>query len=172
MRRFLAAPMLLALSFGPAGLFALAQTAPAQTAPAQTVPAPALATPLTHAGLQDATFVVLPPVIQGGNALVSGDQRSAILSAMSRDSAGAISRRYPGARFAADANLPGAVRVTPLLVAPGALLPWANFAAQLTLQSPGQPDLTLQQQFNVWTIYTHRAEAANFMFDQLARQLP
>ena len=56
--------------------------------------------------------------------------------------------------------------------APGALVPWANIGARWVFQAQGAPDLVLQQNFSLWTVYLHRAEAANFVFDQLAQRLP
>lgn len=128
--------------------------------------------PLNRERLQTATYVILPPVIQGNASLIGGSDMKEVLGAMSRDSQGALQRRYPGAHFTTDANVPNVVRVTPQMQAPSALVPWANVGARWVLQSQGSPDLVLQQDFSLWTVYLHRAEAANFVFDQLAQRLP
>ncbi len=114
----------------------------------------------------------MPPVIQGNASLLGGSDMAAVMAAMSRDSAGALKRHYPGARFSADATTPGVIRVIPQMLAPSALVPWANIGARWTFQSQDAPDLVLQQEFSLWTVYLHRAEAANFVFDQLAQRLP
>jgi len=153
-----------------------AQPAPVTPAPAQQAPAEAASSvasgPLSRERLQTATYVILPPVVQGNASLIGGSDMQAVLGAMSRDSRGALHRRYPGAHFTTDANMPGVVRVTPQMQAPGALVPWANIGARWVFQAQGAPDLVLQQNFSLWTVYLHRAEAANFVFDQLAQRLP
>lgn len=161
-----------------------AQPAPIQPAPMQPAPAPPTPTPpakaassvasgpLSRERLQTATYIILPPVVQGNASLIGGSDMQAVLGAMSRDSQGALHRRYPSARFTTDANLPGVVRVTPQMQAPGALVPWANIGARWVFQAQGTPDLVLQQNFSLWTVYLHRADAANFVFDQLAQRLP
>ncbi|WP_164473360.1 hypothetical protein [Deinococcus psychrotolerans] len=165
---------------------ALAQTAPdpaappapaAATAPAPTPPAPAAAPvmaagPLNREKLQNATYVILPPVIQGNASLIGGSDLKEVLGAMSRDSQGALKRHYPGASFTTDVNAPNVIRVSPQMQAPGALVPWANIGARWVIQAQGAPDLVLQQDFSLWSVYTHRADAANFVFDQLAQRLP
>lgn len=146
-------------------------TPPAAAPPV--TPAPIIAAgPLNRERLQNATYVILPPVIQGNASLIGGNDLKEVLGAMSRDSQGALKRRYPGARFTADANTPGVIRVSPQMQAPSALVPWASIGARWILQSPGAPDLVLQQDFSLWSVYTHRADAANFVFDQLAQRLP
>ncbi len=153
-----------------AALPATQPTPSAQPSPsAQPTPA---AGPLGRDRLQSATFVILTPVIQGNFSLVGGSDQAAIVAAMMRDSAGALKRHYPNAKFASDPALPGAVRVTPQMLAPSALVPWANIGARWIIQAQGAPDLILQQNFSLWTVYLHRAEAANFVFDQLAQRLP
>ncbi|AWN23911.1 hypothetical protein DKM44_12280 [Deinococcus irradiatisoli] len=134
-------------------------------------PAPS-AGPLNRERLQNATFVIMPPVVIGNASLLGGSDMAAVLGAMSRDSAGALKRHYPGAHFASDPAAPGVIRVTPQMLAPSALVPWATIGARWVFQAPGMPDLVLQQQFGLLTVYLHRAEAANFVFDQLAQQLP
>ncbi|GAA3999663.1 hypothetical protein GCM10022631_08220 [Deinococcus rubellus] len=158
-----------------------AQPAPVQPSPASPVPTPAppagAATspssgPLSRERLQAATYVILPPVVQGNASLIGSSDMQSVLGAMARDSQGAIHRRYPGAHFTDDANAPGVIRVTPQMLAPSALVPWANIGASWVFQAQGAPDLVLQQNFSLWTVYLHRAEAANFVFDQLAQRLP
>ena len=153
----------------PAPLSAAALPAAQPSPSAQPTPA---AGPLGRDRLQGATFVILTPVIQGNFSLVGGSDQAAIVAAMMRDSAGALKRHYPNAKFASDPALPGAVRVTPQMLAPSALVPWANIGARWIIQAQGAPDLVLQQNFSLWTVYLHRAEAANFVFDQLAQRLP
>ncbi len=157
------------------------QTAPVPVTPPAAQPAPAqpaeaassvASGPLSRERLQTATYVILPPVVQGNASLIGGSDMQAVLGAMSRDSQGALHRRYPGAHFTTDANMPGVVRVTPQMQAPSALVPWANIGARWVFQAQGAPDLVLQQNFSLWTVYLHRAEAANFVFDQLAQRLP
>lgn len=128
---------------------------------------------LNRERLQSATYVILPPVVQGNTNLVSGDQLKEVLAAMSRDSAGALKRRYPNAQFTEDMNAPNVIRVTPLMVAPSALVPWATLRSQLTLQDSvtGQ-QLVSKGSYGLLTVYNHRADAANFVFDQLTQQLP
>ena len=153
----------------------LPQSAPppaSLAAPAAVTQPTPLTGPLGRDRLQGATFVILTPVIQGNFSLVGGSDQAAIVAAMMRDSAGALKRHYPNAKFASDPALPGAVRVTPQMLAPSALVPWATIGARWVIQAQGAPDLVLHQNFSLWTVYLHRAEAANFVFDQLAQRLP
>lgn len=119
-----------------------------------------------------ATYVIVNPQVNGNRTLVSGGDYQTVLRAMSTDSAGAIKRRYPGATIATDANTPGAIKVTPVLNAPGALLPWAKFSAALSLKLPSGQVINVRQNFGVLEVYQHRYNAANYIFDQLAGQLP
>ncbi|WP_161881607.1 hypothetical protein [Deinococcus alpinitundrae] len=163
----------------PAQVTPTAPPAPVQPAPVQPTSAPpveatstAASGPLSRERLQTATYIILPPVVQGNASLIGGSDMQSVLGAMSRDSQGALHRRYPGAHFTTDASMPGVVRVTPQMQAPSALVPWANIGARWVFQAQGAPDLVLQQNFSLWTVYLHRAEAANFVFDQLAQRLP
>lgn len=144
---------------------------PAQTQPAQ--PQPTQAAPLNRDRLQGATYVIMPPQVLGNTNLVNGDQLKEIIGAMSRDSAGALKRRYTGAQFGQDANAAGVIRVTPVMVAPNALVPWATIQGQLILQdsTTGQ-QLVSKGSYGLLAVYNHRADAANFVFDQLVQQLP
>jgi hypothetical protein len=122
--------------------------------------------------LQAAVYVVLPGVIQGNANLISKDQQVAMVAAIAHDSVNALKRRYPGAQIVSDANTPGAIKLIPVLVAPGALVPWASVGAQWTLKVPGQPDLTVKQNFNLFEAYSHKNETFNYMYDKVAGQLP
>ncbi|GHF97930.1 hypothetical protein GCM10017783_07290 [Deinococcus piscis] len=119
-----------------------------------------------------ATYVILSPQISGNRSLVSAGDYQTVVKALATDSAGAIKRRYPKATIATDPATPGAIRVTPSLTAPGALLPWAKFSAGLSLKLPSGQVVNVQQNFGVLEVYNHRANAANYIFDQLAKQLP
>lgn len=181
MKRRLTAPLtaLMTATFVLTWAVAAAPTppAPATTAPAPVaVPAPAPEViangPLTRQRLQNGLYAVLPPVIQGNPNLVSGSDMASIVASMVRDSQGAIKRHYPAANFTSDTNAAGVIRVTPQMVTPSALVPWANIGAAWVIQSAGNPDLVLKQDFSLWAVYLHRADAANFVFDQLAQRLP
>lgn len=162
-RLFLTA-LALSLPLGPAALAAAPQ--------AQSAAASARAS-WTAERLSRATFVVLAPEIQGNKNLVTGDQLSTVLTAMKNDSAAAIKRRYPGATIATDPNMPGAIRVTPVLYAPSALVPWATMSGQWRMDFPeGGRVLLNGDRLNVLTVYGHGGDAANFVFDGVARKLP
>lgn len=140
---------------------------------AQPAPQPQPAQPLNRDRLQGATYVIMPPVVQGNTGLVNADQLKEIIGAMSRDSANALKRRYAAAQFTQDVNAPNVIRVTPIMVAPNALVPWATLQGQLILQdsATGQ-QLVSKGSYGLLTVYNHRADAANFVFDQLTQQLP
>lgn len=121
--------------------------------------------------LSTATYVILPPQIQGPSLLDGGEQAS-VLTAMRRDAGRALKRRYPGATISTDAASPQAIRVTPLLQTPRALLPWLKLTARLDFALPGGERVSVGQDFTLWSVYQHQAEAANFVYDQLARRLP
>ena len=169
--RFL--PTVLALSLPAAALAqnsasqsSASQNAAVQTA--QTRPASGL---WTRAGLQDATYVVLAPSLEGNPAALSADQQKSVLSAMQRDLQGAMRRRYPGAKFVTDAGTPGVISLRPVLVVPASLLPWNHFQARVELsQSAGRAVIT--DNFGVLEVYNHQSDAANYLFDQLVKKLP
>ncbi|WP_102125011.1 hypothetical protein [Deinococcus planocerae] len=140
---------------------ALAGTAPAQPGPAWNA-----------ARLSTATYVILDPRIEGNPNVLNPEQRAGILGAMRRDTGGAIKRRYPGATVAADPATPGAVRVTPVLVAPGALVPWAKLSARLDFDLPGGERVSLNDSFGLLVLWQYQAEAANYVYGELVKRLP
>lgn len=144
---------------------ALAQTE-AQT------PQPTLSANWNSARLSSATYVILDPQMLGNPNLVSDSDRGSVLDAMRRDSAGALKRRYPGATISRDLNDAQAIRVTPILVTPGSLLPWLKLTARLDFALPEGNRVTVVQDFGMWTVWQHQAEAANYVYDQLALRLP
>ncbi|WP_264774585.1 hypothetical protein [Deinococcus aetherius] len=122
--------------------------------------------------LGTATYVILDPRIEGNPNILNPEQRAGILGAMQRDSGSAIKRRYPGATVAADSGTPGAIRVTPVLVAPGALVPWAKLNARLDFDLPGGERVSLNETFGLLTLWQYQAEAANYVYGELAKRLP
>lgn len=134
--------------------------------PAQPLPAA-----WTSARLSTATYVILDPQMTGPSLLGGSDQGS-VLAAMRRDSAGALKRRYPGATISRDAASPQAIRVTPVLQTPSALLPWLKLTARLDFALPGGEQVSVAQEFGLLSVWQHQAEAANFVYDQLAQRLP
>ncbi|WP_229752813.1 hypothetical protein [Deinococcus aerophilus] len=123
--------------------------------------------------LSTATYVILDPQMQGNPDLLGGAQRQGILDAMRRDSARALKRRYPGATIAvAGTTAHDSIRVTPVLITPGALLPWLKLTAQLEFALPGGQRVVLGEQFGLLVLWQKQADAANYLYDQLARKLP
>lgn len=122
--------------------------------------------------LASAKYVILAPRIEGNPNIVNAEQRAGILGAMQRDSGEAIKRRYPGATIVTDPQTPGAIKVTPILVAPGALLPWAKLTARLHFDLAGGQRVSVQDQFGLITLWQHQAEAANYLYNELAKKLP
>lgn len=125
----------------------------------------------TNARLSTATYVILDPQMLGPSLLGGGDQTS-VLDAMRRDSGNALKRRYPGAAISEDAGNPQAIRVTPVLVTPSALLPWLKLTARLEFALPEGNRVIVGQDFGLLTVWQHQSEAANFVYDQLAQRLP
>ncbi|SEJ68437.1 hypothetical protein SAMN04488058_11445 [Deinococcus reticulitermitis] len=125
----------------------------------------------TNAALATASYALHEPVWEGGTGLVSEEQRQGILRAMKNDSGQAITRRYPAVRWVAPGT-PGAVKVTPVIVAPGALLPWATLGVRLDLELPTGSRVSLRENFSLLTLWQQGPQAANYAYDQLARQLP
>ena len=121
--------------------------------------------------LRAATYVILDPVIEGNQNLVSAEQRQSILAAMRRDSAGALKRRYPQATIAA-APSANAIQVRPVFVAPKALVPWNKLGARLEFQLPQGQKYVLSDTFGISVLLRYRAEFVNYMYDQLAARLP
>ena len=119
-----------------------------------------------------ATYVILAPRVNGNRSLVSAGDYNTVLRALVNDSAGAIKRRYPNATIGTDAKAAGAVLVTPVLNAPSALVPWAKLSVAMNLRLPSGQTLNLSRGFGVLEVYNHRADAANYMFDELTKQLP
>lgn len=125
----------------------------------------------TNAQLAPATYYVKDAVVKGNTSLVNAEQMQTILSAMKRDTQGALKRRYPQATITTDANTPGAISVQPTLNAPANLLPWSKLSVQYDLNLPdGQ--VTLLDSFSVMELYSHRQEAMNYAADRLTAKLP
>lgn len=122
--------------------------------------------------LSSAKYVILDPRIEGNPNIVSGEQRAGILAAMRRDSAGAIKRRYPNATIVTDVQAPGVVRVTPVLVTPRALMPWAKLTARLQFDLGAGQRVTLDDQFGLLTLWQQQADAANYLYNELVKKLP
>lgn len=141
-------------------------------APAATPAAPPKSAAWSAQTLANAKYVILSPRIEGNPNIVSADQRAGILGAMQRDSGEAIKRRYPGATLVTDPQTPGAIKVTPILVTPGALLPWAKLTARLHFDLAGGQRVSVQDQFGLITLWQHQAEAANYLYNELAKKLP
>ncbi|UBV43145.1 hypothetical protein LAJ19_02675 [Deinococcus taeanensis] len=139
----------------------LALGAAAQAAPAS----------WTAQRLSTATYVILDPVIEGNQKLVSADQRRSILDAMVRDSGGALKRRYPQATISAGPSA-RAIQVRPVFVAPSALVPWNKLGARLEFSTPDGQKVTLSESFGISVLLRYRAEFVNYMYDQLAQRLP
>jgi len=152
---------------------ALAQGASvAQTSAVQNTPAQATAQPAwTRASLQSATYMVLPPALEGTPGTLSADQQKSVLTAMQHDLQGAVTRKYPNAKFVTDAGTPGVITLRPVLKVPGALLPWYSFQARVELSQSGN-NAVIQDTFGVLEVYSHQADAANYLFDKLLTKLP
>ncbi|UQN04886.1 hypothetical protein [Deinococcus sp. QL22] len=151
-------------------LFAVLALAPAPYAAAATPPTLVVAGWNT-AQLATASYAILEPQVEGNSNLVSAEQRSSILAAMKRDSAGAIVRRYPSAKIVEVAT-PGAINVTPTFVAPNSLVPWAKLGGRLAFQLPEGQQMVVQETFGLGTLFQHGGEFVNFMYDTLAKRLP
>ena len=144
---------------------------PAQQAPVQTNPGAPAAAEWNNQTLSSASYAIGEPVWEGSTSLVSTEQRAGIVTALRHDSEGALKRRYPQAKFV-PAGTPGAVQVTPAIVAPGALVPWAKMTVRLDLELPGGARTSLSESFGLLTLWQQGAEAANYAFDVLAKRLP
>ena len=142
-----------------------------QDKPGQSKPGQPTAAEWTAQALGNASYAISEPVWEGSTSLVSAEQRAGIVAALRRDSEGALKRRYPQATFV-PAGTPGAVKVTPAIVAPGALVPWAKMTVRLDVELPSGNRASLGESFGLLTLWQQGAEAANYAFDQLARQLP
>lgn len=157
----------------------LALAAPPQ-APVQVPGAPAqvgsptastLPAQWTRARLEGASYTLSAPRWEGKTGLVSAEQEKAILEALSRDAAGALTRRYPGAKVLS-APAEGAILVTPVLLAPDSLLPWSPMGVRLDFALPSGEKVSLREGFTVMALYQHGIQAANFAYDQVAKRLP
>ncbi|MEF2277733.1 hypothetical protein V3W47_05425 [Deinococcus sp. YIM 134068] len=122
--------------------------------------------------LSRARYLILDPRIEGNPKLLSGEQWTGIVSAMRRDSAGAIKRRYPRAIIVTGEAAPETIRVTPVLVAPNALVPWAKLNARLDFDLPDGGRVSLNETFGLLTLWQQQAQAANYVYNELAKRLP
>ena len=144
---------------------------PTATTPGMAAPVPAAdpAQLWTHTSLQAATYVVLPPTLNGNLGLLSPDQQKSVLAAMGRDLQGAMLRKYPAAHFVTDVATPGVIALHPVLTVPGSF--FGSFQAKLELSRSGS-NAVVQSTFGVLEVYAHQADAANYVFDRLAVKLP
>lgn len=148
-----------------------APVTPAAATPAPVLPAPAQPVTWSAASLAQASYAVQEPVWQGNTNLVSAEQRSGILRALKNDAAGALKRRYPAATIVA-AGTPGAIKVTPVLTAPQALVPWAKLSLNLNFELPSGAAQNVGESFGLLTLWQQGPEAANFAYDQMVKRLP
>lgn len=125
----------------------------------------------TQANLQSGTYVVLPPTIEGNVNLLGADQKQMVVTALQHDLQGAIQRKYPNAKFVTDPATPGVITLRPSATMPGALVPWESFQVRVDLKR-AQNSAVLQDRFGVWDVYTHRADAFNYIYDKLVAKLP
>lgn len=133
---------------------------------------PTLPAAWTKERLSTATYVILEPQMQGNPNLLNPTQREGILRAMKNDSGAAIKRRYPQAVIAAAGGAATAIQVRPVLVTPGALVPWAKLTARLEFTLPEGQNVVLVDQFGLLVLWQHQHDAANYLYDQLAQRLP
>lgn len=148
----------------------------AQVQPAAVAATPAPASVLqpgawTNASLNAATFVVLAASMDGEPDTFSADQQRILLTAMQHDLQGAVTRKYPAAKFVTDPNTPGAIVMHPVLTVPVALVPWNSFQARVEIRQNGG-NAVLKDTFGVLELYQHQADAANYVFDKLVAKLP
>lgn len=134
--------------------------------------APAVPSGWTNERLSGATYLILAPQIQGNQNLISAEQRVGVLRALRKDSGDAILRRYPKGRVVQEGAFPGAIRVTPVLTAPAALVPWAKLSVSLVFDLPGGGRRIMNEPFGLTTLVRQGPQAANYAFDQIARRLP
>ena len=126
----------------------------------------------THEAMAQATYLILPPQVQGNQNLISAEQRQGVLRALRKDSGDAILRRYPKGRVIHEGAATGAVRVTPVLTSPAALVPWAKLSVSLTFDLPDGGQMVMNEPFGLMTLVQRGPDAANYAFDQIARRLP
>ena len=120
-------------------------------------------------------YVILAPQVQGNVTILNEQDRGQVLEAMKRDSAGAIKRRYPNATIVTDpaqAAQPDVIRVTPVLVAPPNLLPWSKLSAGLNFDLAGGQRVVVNGDYSIMSVWAHRFDAANFVYDGLLKKLP
>lgn len=154
-------------------LSGMKMTKPLLTLAALSLLTPALAQPASwnNATLSTATYFVMDAKVVGNANLVSQDQMTSILAAIKRDSAGAIQRKYPNAKIAADPNAPGVIKVQPTFTAPSALVPWAKMNLRYDLALP-DGNVALTKDFSVWEVYQHSWNAVNYAGDSVISQMP
>lgn len=158
---------------------ALAQgTSAPQTAAPQTpvtqisgTPTPVTQPAWTRASLQAATYMVLAPALEGHPEALKADQQKSVLTAMQHDLQGAVTRKYPNAKFVTDANTPGVIKLRPVLVVPATLGFFDRFQARVEFAQNGG-NAVVQDNFGVFEVFTHGANAANYLFDKLVGKLP
>lgn len=144
------------------------QTQTIQTAGTQT---PATQPAWTRASLQAATYMVLAPSLEGHPEALKPDQQKSVLTAMQHDLQGAVTRKYPNAKFVTDANTPGVIKLRPVLVVPATLGFFDRFQARVEFAQSGG-NAVVQDNFGVFDVFTHGANAANYLFDKLVGKLP
>ncbi|ADV67176.1 hypothetical protein [Deinococcus maricopensis] len=139
-------------------------------ATAQTDPAPIT---LTKASLSGARFVVLPARVEGDTNVVSSVQLQQAVAAINRNLPVSLKGRYPGATITTDVNDAGAVRVTPVLVAPKALNIFNQLDARLELQMPGDArTYVVKRSYGLLSLVTAGGNADMVVLNGLTTQLP
>lgn len=158
--------------------------ASAQTTTAQTTPSPPTATQTapadavwSAAALARARYVILPPRIEGNASIINDEQRARFLVEMRRTSELALKRRYPNATVLPDAQAPEAqapdvVRVTPVVVAPTSLTPWAKLSASLQFELGGGGRAEVKNEFGLLTLWQHQDHFMEYLYGEVAARLP
>jgi len=127
--------------------------------------------------LAGARYVILPPRIEGNAGLIDEAQRARFLIEMRRTSELALKRRYPKATVLPDAQTPeaqapGVVKVTPVVVAPTSLTPWAKLSASLHFELSGGQRVELKNEFGLLTLWQHQDHFMEYLYGEVAAQLP
>jgi len=122
--------------------------------------------------LAGASYVILPPRIEGNSKVLNAQQRQVILKSMRQDLAQAIKRRYPRATVVAEAGSGEAVKVTPVVEAPRALLPWTKLMVRLVFELRNGEHVVLKNQFNLLTLWRQQDNAARYVYDKMVKDLP
>lgn len=117
------------------------------------------------------SFAVQPGRIEGNAGLIGAADQETVLRALVNDFSTELKAIRPSAGLTTAAPSENDVAVTPILIAPDALLPWSKVSAALEFRHPDGRTERFVRSYGLLEVYNHRDKAANYLFAGLLDEM-